>query len=272
MPFLSEKRTRKRNHLTRKAIILRMYHPHTFFKLTFYPQNKLVKRVSRVAYFPARMEKTNRISVKGAATVEAAAAIPLFLCFFINIISIMLLFHVFASNLEALHQRGRQLAMLAAATGEITELNDEMIELVQPVVVHPPVPLLGYKGTMIVNCCYMRAWTGYDAERSADQENQEDRYVFLTENGSVYHTRESCTHLTLSIELTSKEQVHELRNEDGGRYLPCEKCGGDGSSLVYVTREGDRYHNTITCSGLKRSIRRVTLSEAVGLPACGRCG
>ena len=68
-----------------------------------------------------------------------------------------------------------------------------------------------------------------------------------------------------------KEELTALRNASGGRYSPCEKCGGDGSGIVYITNEGDRYHNTIECSGLKRSVRCVPLSEAGGRAPCSRC-
>ena len=205
-------------------------------------------------------------------SVEAAAAVPIFLCFFINIISLMLFFHVFITNLESLHQQGRQLAMLAAATEEITEQNGEMIELVKPVWVRPPIAFLGYQGTLLVSCCYMRAWTGYDVEQKDSAQLPEESWVYLSENGSVYHTKESCTHLMLSIEMVAGSQVDTLRNGDGGRYTSCEKCGTEDCSLVYITGEGDRYHSTITCSGLKRTVRRVLKTEAEGLPACGRCG
>jgi len=270
MPFLLEKVPLKNNLTRRKAIILRMYHPHTLNKLTPNPHNTLVKRVSRFTFnsMSGSVDQTEN----GSMTVEAAAAVPIFMCFFVNVISLMLFFHVFVSNLEELHQQGRQLAMLAAAAGEITELNEEMIELVKPVKIKSPIPMIGYSGTTIVSCCYMRAWTGYDVKRSQAEGVSGEGYVYLTENGSVYHTKESCTHLSLSIDMTAKSQLGSLRNEDGGKYTPCDKCGGEGSSLVYVTREGDHYHNTITCSGLKRTIRRIPVSEAAGLPACGRCG
>lgn len=178
-----------------------------------------------------------------------------------------LVFHTFAQNLETLHQQGRQLSMLAYVTGA----EDEMIQLVRPARVKPVVPVLAYPGTNIVSCCYMRAWTGYDVERKFSVEEQEE-YVYITENGTVYHRERNCTHLTLSIELAGKDEVGQLRNESGGKYYPCEKCGGDGSSFVYVTGEGTRYHNTITCSGLKRTVISIPLSEVGGRPPCSRCG
>ncbi len=244
--------------LLRKAIVFRTKSPHKdLCSLIDYPHDILRKRVSR--------------SVSGSMTVEASAAIPLFLFCLVNLFSLILFFHTFLTNLEELHQQGRQLSMLAYSTKDLVELEDEMIQLIRPVRVKPPIAILGYPGTTIVSTCYMRAWTGYDAER-AQSEETEKRYVYLTENGSVYHISGNCTHLSLSIEMAAKAEVETLRNEDGGRYFPCEKCGGSGSLIVYVAREGDRYHNTISCSGLKRTVRRIPITEVNGRPVCSRCG
>ena len=119
MPFLSEHVTVTKDSNSRKAIILRMYHPHTFSKLTQYPLKKPVKRVSSFISFPDH--RKNKRKTEGVMTVEAAAAVPFFLCFFINILSLILFFHAFITNLESLHQQGRQLVMLAASAEDITE-------------------------------------------------------------------------------------------------------------------------------------------------------
>ena len=155
-------------------------------------------------------------------------------------------------------------------TGDSGLIRDEMVQLVFPERIQPPVPVIGYPGTTIVSCCYMRAWTGYDVERRAGEDGEET-YVYITDNGTAYHRSRACTHLTLSIMLVGKEEAAGMRNASGGKYSPCEKCGGEGSGIVYVTKEGDRYHSTIECSGLKRSVRCIPLSEAGGRTPCSRC-
>ena len=238
-------------------------------KFLYSPQTQTAERVSR---FTSAMDISRRRTrqAEGSMTVEASLAVPLFLFFMINVLSMLLFFHTFLSNLERLHQQGRQLSMLAYMSGESGLVQDEMVQLVHPERVSPVIPVLGYPGTTIVSCCYMRAWTGYDVEHKAETEGEET-YVYITENGTAYHLARNCTHLTLSIRLAGKEEVGSLRNASGGKYSPCEKCGGDGSGIVYVTNEGDRYHNTIECSGLKRSVRCVPLTEAGGRSPCGRC-
>nr|WP_308624933.1 pilus assembly protein [uncultured Eisenbergiella sp.] len=267
MPLLYECNV-KRNYkqYNRKVMYFRTHFPHTYKKLhTFtYPLTHPAKGVSLPA---SCQDGTLCRHYPGSMTVEASLAVPLFLFFMVNILSMNLFFHTFAQNLETLHQQGRQLSMLAYTTGA----PDEMIQLVRPARVKPVVPILSYPGTTIVSCCYMRAWTGYDVERKTEAEEQEE-IVYITENGTVYHRERNCTHLTFSVELAGRDEVGQLRNESGGKYYPCEKCGGDGSSFVYVTGEGSRYHNTITCSGLKRTVISIPLSEAGGRPPCSRCG
>ena len=57
-------------------------------------------------------------------------------------------------------------------------------------------------------------------------------------------------------------------------YTACRLCGGEPGlfSYYYVTEEGERYHTSLSCSGLKRTVYLVRLSEAEGRTACSRCG
>ncbi len=117
----------------------------------------------------------------------------------------------------------------------------------------------------------VRAWEG-----DTEQERQNGTYeemVFLTEHGEVYHTSASCRHLSVSITAASIGKISTMRNESGEKYHACEKCVGSGAAneLLYVTETGNRYHNSLECSGLKRSVRLVKKSEASGYPMCSTC-
>ena len=37
---------------------------------------------------------------------------------------------------------------------------------------------------------------------------------------------------------------------------------------MYITDQGDRYHNSLTCSGLKRTVYTARISEVPGKRAC----
>lgn len=129
------------------------------------------------------------------------------------------------------------------------------------------IPLLKYKETM-----RMKAWTGYVKSLDLDMENHE--IVYITETGIVYHKDYHCTYLEPSVQMVTVEALDTLRNNGGGIYHPCERCRwqqGKGG-VCYITDYGDRYHTTASCSGLKRSVYAVTLSEAKGKGACSKCG
>ena len=100
---------------------------------------------------------------------------------------------------------------------------------------------------------------------------EDDETVYVTETGLVYHRDYHCSYLDLSIHLVSMQEISSLRNKSGGKYYPCEHCAEQSVGMVYITENGDRYHNSLSCSGLKRTIYAVPLSEVAGKGACSRC-
>ena len=100
---------------------------------------------------------------------------------------------------------------------------------------------------------------------------EEDETVYVTETGLVYHKDYHCTYLDLSIRMVQGKEISGLRNESGGRYYACEHCGGKGGGSAYITDYGDRYHSSLSCSSLKRTVYAVPLSEVIGKGACSKC-
>ncbi len=106
-----------------------------------------------------------------------------------------------------------------------------------------------------------RSWIGKKIE---PDEELEDDIVYITSTGSVYHETKECSHLKLSISQCSFSSLEFLRNDSGGIYKPCEICGGLSdveNSIVYITESGDSWHSTLSCSGLKRDIIEIPISE-----------
>lgn len=149
---------------------------------------------------------------------------------------------------------------------------DDCIDLVAEYTVRPPVAIIGYQPQTLYNRMRTRAWTGYDNAANASSGSAQERIVYITPDGSVYHGSRACTYLNLSIVSVDQGIVDTQRNEDGGRYYPCETCGNSCGSVVYITDYGDRYHASLGCSGLKRTILAVPISQTGGRGACSKCG
>lgn len=132
-----------------------------------------------------------------------------------------------------------------------------------------PVPLFGIAPVKCSETMKIKAWSGYEREGWMDTGNDT---VYVTETGLVYHKDYHCSHLDLSIRMTHLELVEGLRNENGGKYYPCEHCVKGNGGNIYITNSGDRYHSSLSCSGLKRTIYAIPISEAAGKGACSRCG
>ncbi len=125
----------------------------------------------------------------------------------------------------------------------------------------------------------MRSFSGVgeferaEEEEEGAQEESEEGYVYVTETGTVYHVRENCTYIRLSVEQTSGSKIAEKRNQYGGKYYPCESCMKDGvvPEKVWITKTGTRCHTKKDCGKIKRTVRKIPVSEAADYRPCSRC-
>ncbi|WP_394924784.1 hypothetical protein [uncultured Robinsoniella sp.] len=147
----------------------------------------------------------------------------------------------------------------------------QMIDLAGTYQVKYPVTLLPIKQMKIAVRGRVRAWTGRDGVNGDGSADGDGAMVLITVNGKVYHKDPECTHIKLSIKPVDKDSIQHLRNESGGKYYPCGQCPG-GSNTVYITNTGDKYHSSLGCSGLKRGILLVPMSEVTDWQPCSRCG
>ena len=110
-----------------------------------------------------------------------------------------------------------------------------------------------------------RAYVGNkETEQTGTARAQE--YVYVTDHQQEYFSTRTCTNLQLSNRASS---IGTAKKEG---YQPCEFCGADSGTMVYITDEGRKYHSRIPCSGLKRTVYRKKKSEIGGLGPCSRCG
>ena len=150
---------------------------------------------------------------------------------------------------------------------------DDRIELVASYKVKPFINIIGFPDMPMENRYYGRAWTGYDVAGRAGGGEGEDPVVYIAETGTVYHIARNCAYLNPSVEAVSKAMASERINEEGGKYYSCGSCKGNNfQPVVYITSYGNRIHSSLSCSGLKRTVYTVHLSEVKGKGKCSKCG
>lgn len=117
----------------------------------------------------------------------------------------------------------------------------------------------------VQNTC-VRAFVGASVRQWS-----ENQIVYITTGDQVYHTNRECTHLVLSIEKVSVEDFVK-KQQYYKRYSSCALCKrkmeGD---YYYITEDGRRYHKSILCKALKRTVERIPLWQAEGRRLCSRC-
>ncbi len=139
--------------------------------------------------------------------------------------------------------------------------------------IHPLISFLTPVTKMMENHYYGHAWTGYEPGLWENDENVEDIYVYITETGTVYHRNRYCSYLNPSIQKVSIAELGNKRNESGAIYYACPLCDDRKPGMIcYITNYGTNYHTSSTCSGLKRTIYTIKLSEAGDKGPCSKCG
>jgi hypothetical protein len=114
----------------------------------------------------------------------------------------------------------------------------------------------------------VKDWTGKDITKPQN-------IVYITKNGKVYHTTKECSHLSLTISKSNFEDIDILRNVYGEKYSRCVICvkaklnNKDG---IFITEDGNRYHSSLTCSGLTRNIISVDKDSVGRMALCSSCG
>ena len=130
-------------------------------------------------------------------------------------------------------------------------------------------PVMGSPSAKLKETFKISSWSGY---QSGGIEGEDAQIVYMTENGIVYHEDYNCSYLRLSIRYIPLDELDGVRNESGGKYHACDKCViGSAMTGIYITENGGKYHNSLSCSGLKRTIHAVKRSETGGAGACSRC-
>lgn len=146
------------------------------------------------------------------------------------------------------------------------------IKLVVSYRIRLPLSALGLGSFSLSQQSYRYAWLG-DAAPERKRDENEEQMVYVAKNGQVYHLTLSCTYLNLSVHPVDYSRIAELRNDSGGKYYACERCRpGNTSGTVYITNDGTRYHGDRECSGIRRNVTAIPISQVGDRRLCSRCG
>ena len=111
-------------------------------------------------------------------------------------------------------------------------------------------------------------WTGIDLVKPGE-------IVYITKHGTVYHRSKECKHLIININEVTLAQANLMRNKSGHKYKRCSYCVRHKMSelsSVFITPDGDRYHNRLDCLGLTRSVIEIDIKDVGDKKPCSSCG
>ncbi len=157
---------------------------------------------------------------------------------------------------------------------------DNAIDIIVSYDIRLPLMFLNIQDIPVMQRVRLRGWNGHrvalknESSDSPSPSEDNEKMVYITETGTVYHLYRDCTYLRLSIREVNIGQVGNLRNEAGGKYTECNLCkdsAADGIQTVYITDSGDRYHWNLACSGLKRTVITIPISQVGDRNLCSRC-
>lgn len=209
---------------------------------------------------------------KAGITLEAALVLPLFLFSVITLLYFGVIIQKASTELITYGEMAKEAATAVTAFSE----DQKIIDVIWRKGYSFPFRVIPLPAVNITFRARVRAWSGRDGyvkEEDEEEEKEPEELVYVTETGTVYHRNLQCSYLKLSIRTVLTSSLDSLRNSGGGKYYPCERCGGSVSGSAYVTTYGDRYHGSLECSTLKRTVNTVPLEEAKNTKRpCSKCG
>ena len=114
---------------------------------------------------------------------------------------------------------------------------------------------------------------GEHKERIEKEQVEQEEVVYMTEYGTVYHVSKTCMYLDIRLKNISISEIEQARNTSGQRYTQCSKCKKeDKMEQVYISLGGNKYHWSLQCPSIKRTIIEKKKEEVNGISACHKCG
>ncbi|MCM1282854.1 MAG: hypothetical protein NC180_00710 [Muribaculaceae bacterium] len=241
---------------------------------------------------------------KGSYTLEAAVILPLLAGFFTFLLFFFRVLQVQTGVQTALCYAGRKTACIASTTDSapalyasaeacflkeaekyevvdnyvaggsrgvsliLSDFSGEYVNIEADYYIKLPINFFKIDKIAVSQGQRSRKWTG-DREHGTEED-----YVYITEHGSVYHRSRDCHYLDLSIRAVDYALIDNIRNKSEHKYYACSGCAEEksGTGIVYITDYGVCWHTDLSCSGLKRTIYLVPLTEVGSRGPCSKCG
>lgn len=238
----------------------------------------VARSAAKYAYLYDCVKKgqSSKEDIKDAEGGEAAAWIEN--GFTIAALQAMLIKEAGTDYAGSVHILGGNAGYVMAGSRIMESGNDIVIRV--SYAVRNPFDIFGIAPKKFVQQVSVTAWlgnascTGVDADKGSDAGKKEnEEYVYITQNGSVYHTDAVCTYLNISVEKIGIHEIDNRRNAGGGRYYECEYCLShyQGMGECYISQYGDRYHLSANCPKIERSVMKVPLSSVGNMKQCSKC-
>lgn len=246
-------------------------------KHLFFLRSPLCRKIfpEKVSLCTSLKRLCGKSMARASMSVETALVLPLFFLGVVTMISFMDIYKLQTEHLTKLCERAKEAGMYAYVPdgGGPDEITLPDIYSYKPIGGLIPLP-----SVWTCNQVKVHAWTGRDeesfSEGGGENSEESEKMVYITESGGVRHKDLGCSYLDLSVNQISGSSIAGALNEHGEHYAPCEICSRNQtpSGTVFITKQGNRYHNLGSCSGLKRTVRMVKESDASDMPVCSRCG
>lgn len=257
------------------------------------------------AHFMEKSSSYDYFRIQAVLSIEAAVIVPLFLMTMVGLISFIQIINIDIKIREVLYEEAKYVSCMSCSdegvdgeyiyarvldklslvsksylidneNGGIDISSSEYVNpeiLVLESKLHIKIPFMPSKNFRytFTERAVTHMWTGYQyGLNGCDYRNE---IVYITSGSEVYHRSIDCSHIRLSIHEANPDEIDLLRNNSGERYTNCNICHSKKTDMkMYITTDGNKFHNTLSCSGLKRTIRAVRLSSVNNRRACLRCG
>ena len=254
--------------------------------------------------FPNKKERTSVFASKGSLSIEAAIVIPIFFFAVLCLVFLLEMMAIRVSIQNALTSVGKELgqqayvsAMISTpairekivdhvgrerlersmivngvegidCSNSVSNWNTAIMDLSVKYQIEIPVLMFRIPVIFCEETLRVKGWTGY-----VDTSNEDNKdVVYITDYGTVYHEDISCTYLEIAVRGIIAHTIGEARNQSGGKYYACEKCGKDPHcGILYVADYGDRYHSSLNCKKIQRNVYAVSRDEVLGRGGCSKC-